>query len=98
MSMNPGEKTLRKKVVREIVKIFRDTLQDRFNKYSRTSCTMLAALIVGFFMALWDFFVSGFRYDVWMFIMSVGVGIKLIDAQSKKIQKTEENELHKKTE
>ena len=86
---------MKKKIIKEFVQIWRDTLQDRFGKYSRTSLTMFSAWLSVNVMAFYDLYVEGFRMDVWSVYVGVATGMKIIDAQSKKMhnqQNTDKNE------
>ena len=70
--------------------ILREILQDTLKKegkWSRTSLTMFSAWIVSLSMAMFDFFFNGLKYDVWVTLVVVATGIKIIDAWSKKISK-----------
>jgi hypothetical protein len=78
---------MKKKIVREFVKIWRDTLQDKEGSYSRTSLTMFSAWVMVNIIAVYDLYQEGFRMDVWSVYVGVSTGMKLIDAKSKQIQK-----------
>lgn len=70
--------------------ILREILQDTLKKegkWSRTSLTMFSAWIVSMFMAMFDFFFNGLKYDVWVTLVVVATGIKITDAWSKRIAK-----------
>lgn len=78
---------MKKKVFKEFVKMWRDTLQDQHGKYSRTSLTMFTAWLMVNLIAFYDLSQEGFRMDVWSVYVGVSTGMKLIDAKSKQIQK-----------
>ena len=65
--------------------ILEDTLK-KDGKYSRTSLTMFTAWIMVVGMAFFDFIDKGMRYDVWLTLVGVATGMKIIDSYSKKIQ------------
>ena len=66
--------------------ILQDTLK-KDGKWSRTSMTMFSAWALSLSMAMFDFFVNGLKYDVWVTLVVVATGIKITDAWSKKIVK-----------
>jgi hypothetical protein len=78
---------MKKKIFKEFVKMWRDTLQDHHGKYSRTSLTMFTAWLMVNVIAFYDLYQEGFRMDVWSVYVGVSTGMKLIDAKSKQIQK-----------
>ena len=67
--------------------ILNDTLK-RNGKWSSTLFTMFSAWKSSLIMAWIDFGMNGFiiRWEVWAVLVSVGAGIKITDAISKKIK------------
>lgn len=66
-----------------LYKIAIDTLT-REGRFSRTSLTMFSAWIASLLMALIDFFCNGLRYDVWLTLVGVAMGSKIVDKFAKK--------------
>lgn len=56
-----------------------------YKKYSRTSLTMFTSFWIANFMAIYDFSVNGFKWDVFLVYISAGVGMKITDMVSKKM-------------
>lgn len=71
--------------------IINDTLKrkmpDDTLKWCRTSLTMFMALVVSFSMAIIDFIQNGLRFDVWSILVGAALGVRAVDAISKKIRK-----------
>jgi len=63
-----------------------DTLT-KDGKWSRTSLTMFSAWIVSLFMALRDYYFEGLKYEVLLLFVGVALGSKLVDSQSKKLER-----------
>lgn len=71
-------------------RVLRDTLmklEDGKFRYSRTSLTMFSAWLIVVYMVIYDLYKEGFRYDVFVTMVSVALGTKLTDSIGKKIQK-----------
>ncbi len=54
-------------------------------KWSRTSLTMAVSFFLSIYMALWDMYKNGFNHEIFWAFLGVGVGIKLVDAASRKM-------------
>ena len=70
--------------------MLRDIINDTLKKegrFSRTSLTMFSAWVFVLGMAFFDFIDKGMRYDVWLTLVGVATGIKVLDSYSKKIEK-----------
>jgi hypothetical protein len=63
-----------------------DTLT-KDGKWSRTSLTMFSAWIASLFMALRDYYFEGLKYEVLLLFVGVALGSKLVDSQSKKLER-----------
>lgn len=73
-----------------IASFISDVLHDTLTvdgKWSRTSLTMFTAWASALTICFADFFMHGFKYDVWVTLVVVATGIKITDAWSKKIIK-----------
>jgi len=73
-----------------ISEIANDTLKkdvNGFREWDRMKLTMFTAWATVLFMALRDFYFVGLRMDVWLTLVGVAMGSKIIDAQAKKIEK-----------
>jgi len=68
--------------------IFFDTLK-KDGKFSRTSLTMFTAWLLSIYMALYDLYKHGFKFEVFFTFVSVAVGVKIADSYGKKIQPKE---------
>lgn len=68
--------------------IINQTLKNEAGRWSKMALIIASAWLVVLFMALWDFFENGLRYDVWVFLASVAVGTKYINAHATKVEKT----------
>lgn len=73
----------------ELYKMLTETLK-RDGKYSSTLVTMFTAWGSSLLMAWIDFAMHGWivRWEVWIVLVSVGAGIKITDAISKKVKPT----------
>lgn len=60
----------------------------RNGKYSPTLLTMFTAWVTAMGIAWIDFFQSGFRSETFWAFVSIGAGIKITDAISKKLTPT----------
>lgn len=67
--------------------IVNDTLK-KDGKWSRTSLTMATAWAAVLVTYIWDFCVEGMRMDTFTVMVSVALGVKLVDAKSKQIEKS----------
>jgi len=65
--------------------LIQDTLM-KDGRFSRTSLTMFSAWLIVITMAIADFIDKGMRYDVWLTLVGVATGIKILDSVSKKIK------------
>lgn len=63
-----------------------DTLQ-KDGKWSRTSLTMFVSFMIACGFAIYDLVTNGFHFEVFLTFMGVALGSKLVDAQSKKLEK-----------
>jgi hypothetical protein len=78
------------KVIDIVKSIAHDTLKKDVNgvsEWDRMKLTMFTAWATVLFMALRDFYFVGLRLDVWLTLVGVAMGSKIIDAQAKKIEK-----------
>jgi hypothetical protein len=78
------------KVINLIKSIANDTLKKDVNgvrEWDRMKLTMFSAWVTVLFMALRDFYFTGLRMDVWLTLVGVAMGSKLIDAGAKKLEK-----------
>lgn len=70
--------------------IITDTLRKRSDdgvvRWDWAKLTMLASFVIANFMALWDFFKSGFRFDVFVTYISLATGAKITAAIAKKLK------------
>ena len=73
-------------IVSMLSEIAHDTLTKE-GKWSRTSLTMFSAWVFALFFASYDLFKNGFHFEVFITLVGVALGSKLVDAQSKKIEK-----------
>lgn len=53
--------------------------------WSRTSLTMAVSFGLSVYMALWDMYKNGFNHEIFWAFLGVGVGVKLVDAASRKM-------------
>lgn len=70
--------------------ITHDTLKKDINgvrEWDRMKLTMFTAWVSVLTMAVWDFLQHGLRMEVWLTLVGVAMGSKLIDAQAKKLEK-----------
>jgi hypothetical protein len=69
--------------------IIRDTLKKKTEegtfRWSRTSLTMFTAWIVSISMATFDFFKSGFKYEVFVTFVAVAISSKASDALANRL-------------
>lgn len=73
-----------------IKKIIQDTLMKYDNdvlRYSRTSLTMFSAWLIVVYMVMYDLYLEGFRYDVFVTMVGVALGTKITDSVSQKLKK-----------
>ena len=73
-----------------IKKIIQDTLMKYDNdvlRYSRTSLTMFSAWLIVVYMVIYDLYLEGFRYDVFLTMVGVALGTKITDSVSQKLKK-----------
>ena len=71
---------------RHILALINDTLK-KDGKWSRTSLTMFSAWKLVIFMVIFDLYKEGFRYDVFVTMVSVALGTKLTDSIGKRVEK-----------
>ena len=72
--------------------IFRDTLKVKEKeadntvklKWSKTNLTMFTAFAIGCFMAVYDFFKTGFNFQVFLVYISMAIGMKGVSILGKK--------------
>lgn len=65
------------------------TLKTEQGRFSRMSIIIVSSWMLALYMAIYDFCVNGFRLDVWMTLVGIAVGTKLVDAHAKKVVKDE---------
>lgn len=76
-------------MVKFITQIVDDTLKrekDGVRRFSKTSLTMLTSWIVVLYMAIDNHIREGFKYEVWLALLTVATGIKIADRISKRIK------------
>ena len=73
-------------IVSLLSEIAHDTLT-KDGKWSRTSLTMFVSFMMACGFAVYDLVNNGFHFEVFLTFMGVALGSKLVDAQSKKIEK-----------
>jgi hypothetical protein len=73
-------------IVSLLSEVAHDTLT-KDGKWSRTSLTMLTAWGFAIFLAAYDLYNNGFHFEVFLTFVGVALGSKIVDAQSKKIEK-----------
>jgi hypothetical protein len=73
-------------IVSLLSEVAHDTLT-KDGKWSRTSLTMFTAWILAVIFAAYDLIHNGFHFEVFLTFVGVALGSKIVDAQSKKIEK-----------
>jgi hypothetical protein len=66
--------------------IVNDTLK-KDGKWSRTSLTMGTAWGIAVFFAFYDLRNNGFHFEVFLTFVGVALGSKIVDAQTKRLEK-----------
>jgi hypothetical protein len=77
-------------IITILSEIANDTLKKDvkgFREWSRTSLTMFTAWVWVVIIATIDYFNSGFKFEVWVTMVAVALGIKITDAYTKRIGK-----------
>jgi len=81
---------MKKRIILELRKLVRDTLMKKVNgrrEYSTTKLIMGNAWFIAMYMVFYDLYKEGFRYDVFLTLCSIALGVKLNDALSQRIKK-----------
>ena len=81
---------MKKKAIELVKRIVRDTLMKRVgntHRFSRTSFIMFNAWMLVVYYVIYDLYAEGFRFDVFMTLVSVSLGVKLNDALFDRIKK-----------
>lgn len=77
--------------MKELIRsIAHDTLKKDVNgirEWDRMKLTMFSAWLTVLFFAYRDFYFNGLQLEIWLTLVGVAMGSKLIDAQAKKIEK-----------
>jgi hypothetical protein len=75
-----------------IQQVIDHTLKTSEGRYSRMSIIIASAWGLAYSMAIADFFIEGFRLDVWMTLVGTAVGTKWVDKKSESIIPKENNQ------
>jgi len=77
--------------IRSSIELFKEIAYDtlkRDGKWSRTSLTMFVGIGTAVYLTIADFIKQGFNFDVFMAWLAVGLGSKVTDAISRKLDPT----------
>jgi Na+/proline symporter len=82
--------------IKDTIKMLSDIADDTLKKpdkkgvlkWSRTSLTMFTAWVVSIYMAMYDMYNHGFKYEVFLAFVGVALGSKIADGFSKKLDPT----------
>lgn len=81
---------MKTKAIELLKKVIKDTLMKKVgntHRFSRTSFIMFNAWMLVIYYVIYDLYTEGFRFDVFITLVSVSLGVKLNDALFDMIKK-----------